>query len=494
MLIFALFSAGLMQAMAACPEENIIFVQGNIPDAKSPTGSRAIANGTTKACLESNATLKPYDPAPIHLLDKDGQESKDTLYVNPASIRATAQHQAKLSMHGGRMVSCVEDITRTSAEITKPVIAEPEPATNPEAAQDGPLSQAVEQVRQHQAALGAQQQAIVQAAAKAVESPDQVMGFIQQSAQQLKQMNQTLTQAVGNTGSLLYQNQAIVHDSDIRSLNKATQSALTNIQQIQGGLTQALTDSKQFLSTSPVLSLGKSSLTSNEMVAIQKARSALLNTPLPAGTDPAQAQSLLQFAGLTKDQQQALQPKLPFAEQVKLKEAKAAPITILHSGYLLGNSMTGVDCSRWISSLISTNRLTTHDLRAIWLYLVEGKFPATPVYTPKQQSQLKRMASLLMPINVYTGDLPASGDLLVYRISQEQYGHVVMVKSFDFYSYLTWVLEAAQNAKGLQEREFPLSMDPPAAEERFIRPGLYVLRPKPDALQKMEFETELAQN
>ena len=107
---------------------------------------------------------------------------------------------------------------------------------------------------------------------------------------------------------------------------------------------------------------------------------------------------------------------------------------------------------------------------------VTGVFPSPPNYAPARAKLVKETSSAFTAIDIYSGERLGVGDILVYRPIHEPIGHVFIVKNINPVNMVTEVVEAAQSAGTIREREFPLSITPPNAPRRVLRPGIMALR------------------
>ncbi len=207
--------------------------------------------------------------------------------------------------------------------------------------------------------------------------------------------------------------------------------------------------------------------------------------PTPATTNDALVNRLVLFNGLPADQAAATFGKLRLAEnaRIKLPDGSEKTVPILHNGYILGASATGMDCSSFVSSLLPADvrkgRFTTLDFQVMWTYRRSGTFPHPPVYTETRARDVRATADAFTPLNFYTGDEPAVGDLIVFRLANEPIGHVFIVQGYHPTTMTADVLEASQSAGTIRSRELPMSVSPLNAPVRKIRLGLFGLRLRP---------------
>ena len=188
--------------------------------------------------------------------------------------------------------------------------------------------------------------------------------------------------------------------------------------------------------------------------------------------------------GLPVDVRSSLDPKLKLFEKtsLKLKNGSVVKLNILHNGYILGGSITGLDCSSLVTRVlpeeVRKTRFTTLDLLAIWLYRITGTFPRPPVYPTERKQLIMGVASAFQAIDLHETQ-PKPGDLLVYRFVTDTTGHVMITQSYNPARMEADVIEASQSAGGIRNRSFDLSIDPYGAKDRRVRPGLFALRLKP---------------
>lgn len=178
--------------------------------------------------------------------------------------------------------------------------------------------------------------------------------------------------------------------------------------------------------------------------------------------------------------------KLRLLEPVHLTGAngKQTEVLVPHNGYIIGAGKSGIDCSSLASAAlppeVRKGVLTTLDMKQIWVYLEKGRFPVPPLYKKKREKWVKKYASSFYSVNPYKKNMRLyPGDLLGYRVSWSLDGHVFIVKDYNPRTKVARVIEASQSAGTIRERDFPLSLDSPHAEKRFVRPGLFALRLKP---------------
>lgn len=206
----------------------------------------------------------------------------------------------------------------------------------------------------------------------------------------------------------------------------------------------------------------------------------------PLTSQPNSPQALIQrlilFGGLTDIEREKIYRELKLAEyrEVILKNGETEKIPILHNGYLLGGGENALDCSRFVASLLpgeaSVGFLTTLLLKEVYEYLT------TRVLPPEKNAlnqQILKVASAFVPIRIYQGERLIPGDLLVQRTKQQDSGHVLLVRDFRGDTLTAKVIDARQSTGSITEWELPLSLDPPQSPIRYLRPGFFALRLKP---------------
>lgn len=207
--------------------------------------------------------------------------------------------------------------------------------------------------------------------------------------------------------------------------------------------------------------------------------------PKLASPQDALVNRVLMLSGLPEKQKREAMKKLRLVEPVKfrLPGGKSAQVPIVHNGYIWGGGKTGVDCSSFVSSLVSPqlneSRFTTFDFAAMWEYLSLGRIPKPPYrFKKEREKEVRAAAEGFLPVNLYNGENLAVGDILVFRLPWVAVGHIFIVSSYDSRAMVAKVVEAAQSAGTVRERDFPLSLEPTSAKNRWVRPGLMGLRLK----------------
>lgn len=207
--------------------------------------------------------------------------------------------------------------------------------------------------------------------------------------------------------------------------------------------------------------------------------------PANAATNDSLINRMVMLSGLPDNSRAQTLRQLKLLEHPTFTLAGGTQVTLdlLHNGYILGGGPTAVDCSSFVSSVLPADvrrgRFTTLDFRAMWIYGRTREFPAPPRYTPDRAKLVKTTASAFTPIDVYSGESLAVGDILVYRLQSEPIGHVVIVRSYNPATLRAEIVEAAQSAGTVRERTLDLSPDPLNARRRILMPGLWALRIKP---------------
>jgi len=234
-------------------------------------------------------------------------------------------------------------------------------------------------------------------------------------------------------------------------------------------------------------------------LALSKELAELLGRkPAPTSHDGL-TQRLILLNGLPPEPKKAAQKKLKLSERLRFSIPKSGTVELplLHNGYLLGGGDTGLDCSSFISAALPADirkgRFTTWDFRTMWSYRRTGVPPKIPKYEPQRLELVLATAEAFEALDVYRGEEPGMGDLLIHRLPWEATGHAFVVREYHRDTKIASVIEAAQSAGTIREREFPLSLDPltpPGTytkKLRAIRPGLMVLRLKPVRQQACRF-------
>ncbi|OFZ21978.1 MAG: hypothetical protein A2X94_16100 [Bdellovibrionales bacterium GWB1_55_8] len=194
---------------------------------------------------------------------------------------------------------------------------------------------------------------------------------------------------------------------------------------------------------------------------------------------------LIMMNGLDEADRQSALARLRLLEKQKLRLAngKSKIVPILHNGYIFGAGKSGTDCSSFVSSALPVDirkgNFTTLDLQAMWQLNKSGEMPKPPKWSKEREKLVEKTAKAFLPVDLYMGEKPVPGDMLVYRLPWKAAGHVFLVKDYDPKTMVARVLEAAQSAGTIRERDFPLSFDPPSHAIRMVRPGFVDLRLKP---------------
>jgi len=212
----------------------------------------------------------------------------------------------------------------------------------------------------------------------------------------------------------------------------------------------------------------------------------------PAPTSPdGLTQRLVLLNGLPSKEKETTQKRLKLSEPLKLalQNGRSLEIELLHNGYRLGGDPSSLACSSFVSAALPTDirkgTFTTWDFRTMWTYLRTGVPPKDPKYQTRRLEKVLDTATAFEALDLYRGEEPGIGDLLVHRLPWEPTGHVFVVREYHRETQIVSVIEAVQSAGTVREREFPLSLDtrPLDARQtlkaRAIRPGLMVLRLRP---------------
>lgn len=221
--------------------------------------------------------------------------------------------------------------------------------------------------------------------------------------------------------------------------------------------------------------------------------------PASATSNDALVNRLLMLNGLSQEQQAQLVARLNLVENrlVRLESGATKTIPVLHNGYIFGAGKTGLDCSSFVSSVLPPDvrkgRFTTFDMYSMYQLLRTGALPKPPLYQPDRAKVIRQASEAFTPVNLYAGEEPRTGDLLVYHVSWTPVGHVFIVKSYDSKLMRAEVIEAAQSAGTIRERGLPLTADPPSKPVRIIRAGLYGLRIKPVSNRACSYRDHVTQ-
>lgn len=193
---------------------------------------------------------------------------------------------------------------------------------------------------------------------------------------------------------------------------------------------------------------------------------------------------MVMFGGLKNSARQDAQKNLGliYVPELTLAGGKKEEIPILHNGYILGaNSKTALDCSSFVSEMLSPRsrgmRLTTLDFLQMWRFQKTGQFIKPPRYAPDREDQVRDLARSFIPIDIYKGERLASGDFLIYRQPSDPIGHIVLVKKYDPKLDRVTMIDAAQSAGTIRERELQLSLTNRQGQ-RMVRAGFIALRMK----------------
>jgi hypothetical protein len=191
--------------------------------------------------------------------------------------------------------------------------------------------------------------------------------------------------------------------------------------------------------------------------------------------------------------------KLNLTETVRVTLPSGQPRTLvlLHNGSLLTH-LNGIaafastdlpDCYFLANSILTADLrkggLTIEDLNTIWVFRHTGVFPALPKYSPEREKFIRHTSEGFLAIDPYAHEAPRTGDLLIQRTHKilrapnDPKEHIFMVRDYNVGTWTAKVVETLPNGVDLQETQFGLSDDPLDAHERFIKPGLLLLRLRP---------------
>lgn len=206
--------------------------------------------------------------------------------------------------------------------------------------------------------------------------------------------------------------------------------------------------------------------------------------PLAANTEEALAQRAAKYFGLPDEDREGLLKRLALAEEVilNLKDGKKESLPILHNGYIWGGGDSGLDCSSFVSSLLPTDvrrsRYTTYDFYAMFQFLKFGQMPRPPKWDPNRRKIIEQTAEGFLPVDLYKDEPLRVGDLLVFRPNFKHWGHVFLVRDFNYKNQTATVIEAAQSAGTIRERFFKITVQHPKTKALYYRPGIFALRLK----------------
>jgi len=194
------------------------------------------------------------------------------------------------------------------------------------------------------------------------------------------------------------------------------------------------------------------------------------------------ADRLLMLAGLPEDLRAKVFSKLRLKDRhtLKLPDGRSKKLAVLRndSGR---EQKQALDCAKFVASALSAEsrkwQFTTLDLKSIWYKARTGRLPVPPKWGKGRAELIEKFADGFVPVDLYLGERPKAGDLLVYRVPAHPEGRVFIVREYNPETMVAKVLEA--NSQGaLQTREVPLSFDPPQLAVRLVRPGFVDLRLK----------------
>lgn len=191
---------------------------------------------------------------------------------------------------------------------------------------------------------------------------------------------------------------------------------------------------------------------------------------------------LVMLNGLLEKEKQELIGRLALAEQVKvvMPDGTTRSIPLLHNGYvnLIGTST--LDCPTFVAATLSPKfrkmNLTTMDLRGVWSYRRTGELPKGVRWGKGRADIIKKVAHGFEAVDLYLGEKPQPGDLLVHRIPAKPNGKVLIVKSYDDNQMIAHVAEPSSDGTRLIEYDFPLASENANGTNKSLRPGLANLR------------------
>ncbi len=225
--------------------------------------------------------------------------------------------------------------------------------------------------------------------------------------------------------------------------------------------------------------------------ALPSLEAAARSSKLPSGTSgDALTDRMVLLNALPEQEREKALARLHLVETptLSMKDGSKEKITIPHNGYWLGGSKTGTDCSGFASQSLPAEvrqmRFTTLDFRTLYQLARTGGYRPPPRYEAARLKRLERLAEDFEPVQPHLGEKLKPFDLLVYRIGAEPIGHVFIVEKYDSEKLEAGVLEASQSHGGLRSRTFNLSLDPIDSPNRVLRPGIFGLRLKREAISR----------
>ncbi|OFZ18031.1 MAG: hypothetical protein A2X94_04595 [Bdellovibrionales bacterium GWB1_55_8] len=204
---------------------------------------------------------------------------------------------------------------------------------------------------------------------------------------------------------------------------------------------------------------------------------------------------LLLLNGLPEQERQSLLDRLSLAEQVKivLPDGRKRTIPLLHNGYLTSTGRSDLDCPTFVAATLSPKfrkaNLTTLDLRGIWGLSRTGHLPLGVKWAKGREEVLRKVSAGFQAVDLYLGEQPAPGDLLVHRVLSETTGRVAIVRGYDPEKQVAKVAEPSADGSRLLEYDFPLSNDKEDSSFRRLRPGLANLRLLADQNSACSYES-----
>ena len=217
-----------------------------------------------------------------------------------------------------------------------------------------------------------------------------------------------------------------------------------------------------------------------------------------AATPDSLVNRIVMLGGLPDEQRAQALPRLKLVDSPIFTLAGGAQVSLelLHNGPPVGSppgaGSRKISCYSLVSSALPADvrrgSFTALDYRVIWTYDRTQVFPDPPLYTPERAKQIKNTASAFIPIDPYSGEMPASGDLLVIQQGSEPNGKVMLIRGYDPAVLRADVGEVLQSGGPILYHSVELSRDPASAEHRALMPGLWVLRVRPVSNSACSYE------
>lgn len=205
----------------------------------------------------------------------------------------------------------------------------------------------------------------------------------------------------------------------------------------------------------------------------------LLDRP---GSQEALLQRLIMYEGLPDQEKDEIRKRLNFIEtpELELSNGSKVKLEYLHNGYVWGGGKTGQDCSQLASSTLpdglNRSNFTSLEFYMMWKLIRQNKLPNPPELTSSREQLVRKASAGFQAINIYQRQKLLPGDILTFRIPSSPGGHVFIVRSFDAKTGLVKVIEAAQSAGTVRERDYSLYVT--YRGQKFIKPGFTALRMK----------------